>query len=258
VEHARWGATLAAALKVLPLFLMAIPGALAFALLPPLENSDQVFPALIVNFLPVGLVGLVIAGLIAAIMSTIDSTLNAASTLVMYDFVKAEQRGWAPRRIAMWGRAFTVIFMVVAALWPLVIRDFPGLFNYIQQVFSYAVPPIAAVFLLGMFWKRMTGPAALWTLGFGHTLGAAILAWRLWAQQAGVSDGLPHFTIVAGVTTLLCAAVAVLVSAVTSSAPAEEMLWRRADSRGGGGITDYRWQAVGVVAVVAVIIWAFR
>ena len=119
---------------------------------------------LIVAFLPVGLTGLVLAGLIAAIMSTIDSTLNAASTLVMYDFVKADERGWSAQRIVWIGRTTTFAFIAVAAFWPLVIRDFPGLFNYIQQVFSYAVPPVAAVFLLGVFWSRMTTAGAIASL----------------------------------------------------------------------------------------------
>src|SRR5690606_40396852 len=109
------------------------------------------------NFLPVGLAGLVIAGLVAAIMSTIDSTLNAASTLVMYDFVKADERGWSPQRIVATGRLVTVLFIIVAALWPLVIRDFPGLFNYIPHVFFYAVSPIDSLVVLGRFWKRMIG-----------------------------------------------------------------------------------------------------
>jgi SSS family solute:Na+ symporter len=261
LDQARWGAMLAAALKLLPLFLMAIPGALAFALLPNLENGDQVFPAMIVNFLPMGLTGLVIAGLIAAIMSTIDSTLNAASTLVMYDFLKVDERGWSPQRIVLVGRITTFVFIIIAALWPLVIRDFPGLFNYIQQVFSYAVPPIAAVFVLGIFWKRMTGAAALSTLAFGHAVGAAILVWKIWTQAHDVADGLPHFTIVAGATTALCLMVGVLVSVVTARpAPAriEGVIWTGADFAARGGWKDYRWQAAILVLLTAAIIWVFR
>lgn len=261
LEHARWGAMLAAALKLLPLFLMAIPGALAFALLPTLDSGDQVFPAMIANFLPVGLAGLVIAGLIAAIMSTIDSTLNAASTLVMYDFVKAPERGWSPQRIVSVGRLITVLFIVVAALWPLVIRDFPGLFNYIQQVFSYAVPPIAAVFLLGLFWKRMTGKAALATLVFGHTVGLAVLAWKIWTQAQGLNDGLPHFTIVAGLTTAACFAVGIVV-ALLSQPPAPEriagIVYAGPSGRVRGGLADYRVQALVLAAIVAAIVWVFR
>ena len=260
-DQARWGAMLAAALKLLPLFLMAIPGALAFSLIPNLENGDQVFPAMIVNFLPAGLTGLVIAGLIAAIMSTIDSTLNASSTLVMYDFMKVEERGWSQKRIVLVGRLTTAVFIVIAALWPLVIRDFPGLFNYIQQVFSYAVPPIAAVFVLGLFWKRMTGRGALATLILGHGLGAAILGWKIYTQGAGLDDGLPHFTIVAGLTTAFCVAVGVIASLATPApAPAryEGMLWGKSDLAARSGLADFRWQAAAIVALVAILIWAFR
>lgn len=261
LDHARWGAMLAAALKIVPLFLFAIPGALAFAFLPHLDNADQVFPTLIVQLLPVGLTGLVIAGLIAAIMSTIDSTLNAASTLVMYDFVRADQRGWSPARIVWIGRLTTVVFVVVAAFWPLVIRDFPGLFTYIQQVFSYAVPPMAAVFLMALFWPRMTTPAALATLIVGHTVGAAILGWKIYAQGAGIDDGLPHFTIVAGMTTLLCVVIALVVSWMTPApqqSHVQGLMWESRDGATTSGFRDYRLQAAAIVLVVAALIWIFR
>ncbi|MBI1204125.1 MAG: sodium/solute symporter [Rhodopseudomonas sp.] len=265
--EARWGAMLAAALKLLPLFLMALPGAFAYSLLPHLDNGDQVFPAMIVHFLPAGLTGLVLAGVIAAIMSTIDSTLNSASTLVMYDFVKVEERGWEPKRVIFYGRLATAFFILIAAFWPLVIRDFPGLFNYIQQVFSYAVPPIAAIFVLALFWPRMTTAGAIASLVFGHGLGVVILAWKIWAQGQGIADGLPHFTIVAGLTTGLCALVAVGVSLAGAPPPPEQVeaqLWRRGDGGRGGapsgaGVwSDFRWQAAVIVALVAGLIWAFR
>ncbi len=261
LDHARWGAMLAAALKTLPLFLMAIPGALAFALLPDLKNSDQVFPSMIIAFLPVGLTGLVLAGLVAAIMSTIDSTLNAASTLVMYDFVKADERGWSAERIVWIGRATTLVFIVVAAFWPLAIREFPGLFNYIQQVFSYAVPPVAAVFLLGVFWGRMTNAGAIASLVIGHAAGAMVLAWRIWHQAHDIADGLPHFTIVAGLSTLFCLVIGAVVSVATpwpSVAHVRGMLWSRAERVPWRGASDYRWQATAIVVVVAALIWAFR
>jgi SSS family solute:Na+ symporter len=245
-----------------PLFLFAIPGALAYALLPNLANGDQVFPTLIVKFLPAGLTGLVIAGIIAAIMSTIDSTLNAASTLVMYDFVRADQRGWSPHHILWLGRLTTLVFIIVAALWPLVIRDFPGLFSYIQQVFSYAVPPVAAVFLLALFWPRMTGAAAIATLVLGHVLGATLLAWKIWTQANAIPDRLPHFTIVAGLTTLFCLAVGTVASWLTpapSSAHVTGMLWSRGDDAAPPrGLSDFRWQGAAIVVVVGALIWTFR
>jgi SSS family solute:Na+ symporter len=261
LDEARWGAMLAAALKLLPLFLMALPGAFAYSLLPHLDNGDQVFPAMIVHFLPAGLTGLVLAGVIAAIMSTIDSTLNSASTLVMYDFIKVEQRGWSPRRVVAVGRLATACFILIAAFWPLVIRDFPGLFNYIQQVFSYAVPPIAAIFVLALFWPRITTSGAVASLVFGHGLGALILAWKVWAQGRGIADGLPHFTIVAGITTGLCAVVAIAVSlagARPASSQVEAQLWRRGDLAARRGWGDFRLQAAAIVVLVGVTIWVFR
>ncbi|WP_288253264.1 sodium/solute symporter [uncultured Hydrogenophaga sp.] len=269
LQHARGGALLAAGLKLLPLFLMAIPAAFAFSLLPDLPQGDQVFPALIARFLPVGLAGLVVAGLIAAIMSTIDSTLNASSTLVMVDFVRAEERGWSPRRIVRAGRLATAAFVVIAALWPLVIRDFPGLFNYIQQVFSYAVPPVVAVLLLGMLWRRMDGHAALVALLVGHAGGALILVWRVVALRQGMDDGLPHFTIVAGLTAMLCAAVAWATTMASGPRDSEAdrsaraldagLLWHRADAATPSrGWRDYRWQSLGLVLAVAVTVWVFR
>jgi SSS family solute:Na+ symporter len=262
LDHARWGALLAAALKLTPIFLFAIPGALAFALLPNLDNSDQVFPSLIVQLLPIGLTGLVIAGLIAAIMSTIDSTLNAASALVMYDFVRPEKRGWSAKRVLWMGRLTTVFFIVIAALWPLVIRNFPGLFNYIQQVFSYAVPPIAAIFLLALFWKRMTAPAAMATLIAGHSVGLMVLGWKIYHQVHGIDDGLPHFTIVAGLTTIFCFAVSVFVSLMTAEPPPARVhgvMWDAAETTTAGrGFADYRWQAAMIVILAAALIWAFR
>lgn len=269
LQHARGGALLAAGLKLLPLILMAIPAAFAFSLLPDLPQGDQVFPALIARFLPVGLAGLVVAGLIAAIMSTIDSTLNASSTLVMVDFVRAEERGWSPRRIVRAGRLATAAFVVIAALWPLVIRDFPGLFNYIQQVFSYAVPPVVAVLLLGMLWQRMDGRAALVALLVGHAGGALILVWRVVALRQGMDDGLPHFTIVAGLTAMLCAAVAWATTMASGPRDSEAdrsaraldagLLWHRADAATPSrGWRDYRWQSLGLVLAVAVTVWVFR
>lgn len=269
LQHARGGALLAAGLKLLPLFLMAIPAAFAFSLLPDLPQGDQVFPALIARFLPAGLAGLVVAGLIAAIMSTIDSTLNASSTLVMVDFVRAEERGWSPRRIVRAGRLATAAFVVIAALWPLVIRDFPGLFNYIQQVFSYAVPPVVAVLLLGMLWRRMDGRAALVALLVGHAGGALILVWRVVALRQGIDDGLPHFTIVAGLTAMLCAAVAWATTMASGPRDSEAdraaraldagLLWHRADAATPSrGWRDYRWQSLGLVLAVAVTVWVLR
>ena len=132
VNNARWGVILASFLKIIPLFIMVIPGTMAIGLFPGLENSDQVFPTAVVNILPVGLVGLVLAGLISAIMSSVDSTLNSASTLFVVDFVKTKKPDITDKEMVKYGRMTTLTLMVVAALWAPMIQNF-GVFGPIYN-----------------------------------------------------------------------------------------------------------------------------
>ncbi|WP_372828304.1 sodium:solute symporter [Polaromonas sp.] len=258
LDHARWSLTLAGLLKLTPLFIMVLPGAMAASLLPDIARADAVFPTLVTTLLPSGLRGLVLAGLIAAIMSTIDSTLNAASTLVFHDFLSDAQKARMGTRGAVrLGRILTVVFMLVAALWAPMIRHFPGIFAYLQEIFSYAVPPVVAIFMLGLFWARTTPAAALTTLIVGHSIGLATLAFK----QAGWV--FPHFTIVAGMTTLLCLLICVTVSLFTTprdDAAMRSSLWRLEMTRPDkphGWLLDYRVQVVAVAALTLAIVVAF-
>lgn len=174
VNHGRWGVLLAAALKLPVLFIMVLPGTMAIHLYPDLARPDLVYPTLMFDLLPTGLLGLVMAGFIAALMSQIDSTLNAASTLVTMDFV----RKWKPElnsaSLMKVGRWVTGIFMILAALWAPQIENFASLFKYLQMVLSYTVPPIAAVYLLGAFWKGANAEGAFWSILCGTAAGAVL------------------------------------------------------------------------------------
>ena len=180
IRHARWGVILAGFLKVLPLFIMVIPGALAISLFPAesfpalADNPDKVFPTIVTQALPTGLIGLVLAGLISAIMSSVDSTLNSASTLVIIDFVKPNNPDLPDSTIINYGRITTVVLMLVAAFWAPNIAHFEGLWSYLQKMFSILVPPVAAIFLIGVFYKRGNGDGAFWTLVIGTILGALL------------------------------------------------------------------------------------
>lgn len=192
VEAAGRGALLAAALKLLPLFLMVLPGAMAAALFSDLERADTVFPRMIAEFAPPGLAGLMLAALLAAIMSSVDSTLNSASTLLMVDFVQPRRPGLSPQQLALWGRYSTLILMCLAALWAPAIDHFPGLFAYLQQAFAYVTPPLVAVFALALCSRRIGSRAAWRGVLAGHLLSAALFG----AAQLGWHQ--LHFSIVAG------------------------------------------------------------
>lgn len=256
VRDAQWGANLGALLKLLPLFIMVLPGAMAIGLFPDLDNGDQVFPTLIAEILPVGLTGLVLAGLVAAIMSSIDSTLNSASTLVVKDFVEGPGRELEPAVTAKWGRLTTLALMIVAAVWAPQIANFGGLFSYLQQAFSILVPPVAAIFLLGVFWRRGGGAAAFTTLIAGHILGVALFV----ASQTGWWT--LHYTINVGIMTAISAVIYVAVAlgeGEPSHAVTEGTVWRR-------GLTDDSdlpaWkrpmvQGASILALTAVMIVTF-
>ncbi|WP_420464684.1 sodium:solute symporter family transporter [Panacagrimonas sp.] len=199
---AGYGALLAAFLKLLPLFLMVLPGAMAISLLPDLDRADSVFPALIAEYAPVGLAGLILAGLLAAIMSSIDSALNSASTLISVDFVLPRRPNTTPQQLAFIGRGVTFGLVAFAAVWAPAIDNFPGLFAYLQQGFAYVTPPLVAVFLLGVFTQRLGARGALYATLCGHAVSAA---WFV-ATQMGLLD--VHFTIVAGGLFLFTLAVA--------------------------------------------------
>ncbi len=202
---AQRGAMLGAALKLLPLFIMVLPGALAVSLFPDLARGDEVYPTLVRELLPAGLRGLAIAGVIAALMSTIDSTINAASAMISYDFLRIDRRpGVNPRRELMIARGVTALLLVVAVAWAPVIQRFPGLFSYLQQMFAVAAPPIAAVILLATLNLRLAPGAAVAAMVAGHCLGVVLAA----MSRAGQWP--LHFLESAGVVFLVSAALALI------------------------------------------------
>ncbi len=258
IQHAQWGSVLAGFLKIIPLFTMVIPGVMAIQLFPDLPNADMVFPALVTEVLPIGLTGLVLAGLVAAIMSSVDSTLNSASTLVVHDFVKPAHPEFKPEKVGFYGRVTTIILMVIAILWAPMIANFGGLWSYLQQAFSILVPPVAAIFLVGAFWKRGNGQGAFTALWGGHLIGLALFmltqldAWPI------------HFTINVGLMTAVSSLIFVVVSLRTAPPDPDQVArttWRPAmASEGTAGLPwyqDYRWQSVLLVAAMAWVLFAF-
>ena len=209
VEAAARGAMLAAALKLLPLFLMVLPGAMAVVLLPDLERADTVFPRLIMEYAPAGLAGLLLAGLMAAIMSSVDSALNSASTLLMVDFVKPRWPHLDTRQLASLGRISTLTLMVLAALWAPAIDSFPGLFAYLQQTFAYVTPPLVAAFAVAACSRRTGAAAALAGVATGHTL--SLIAF-VCAQLGWLGI---HFTVMAGLLFAVTVALILVIQRVS-------------------------------------------
>ncbi len=211
IHEARLGTLFAAFLKIFPVFLFVLPGVCAAVLFPEIE-AKAAFPTLLRELMPVGLKGLVAAGLIAALMSSLDSTLNSTGTLVSLDFY---QRFWpkaSSRELVRVGRVTTALVMVFGMVWVLVVERAESLFQYLQQVNGAISPPIAAAFLVGVFWRRANHAGVMAALVGGLVVGVALL----WVAP------LP-FLIAAGVT--FAASLALLVAGSLATAPPRPEQW---------------------------------
>src|ERR1019366_1119040 len=173
VDHARWGALFAGLLKLPVLFLIVLPGICALLLFPKLPRADMVYPKLILELLPAGLVGLVVAGFVAATMVSIASMLNSAATLITMDVISQFKPSLSNTETVRAGRWATAGLYLVAVAWAPQLHLFPSLWQYLQAVLAYAVPPVVAVFLVGMFWRRANADGATATMIAGSICGVA-------------------------------------------------------------------------------------
>ena len=175
-DQARRGTIFGGFLKLLPLFIFVIPGVIAYGLAQSgrleLAEPDQALPTLIGVLLPAGLRGLVVAGLLAALMSSLSSVFNSCSTLITWDIYR-KLRPQAQEKQLVWvGQIATVVLVGLGLLWIPMMRFISGqLYQYLQSVQAYIAPPIAAVFLMGIFWKRANARGAMAALVTGFVLG---------------------------------------------------------------------------------------
>lgn len=178
VQNARMGAVFAAFLKILPVFLFVLPGLCGRVLFPELTDAEAVFPTMLRELLPVGVTGLVAAGLIAALMSSIDSTLNSTGTLVSLDFYERYRPGATQKQVVAVGRITTVAVMLFGMAWVLVVERAESLFQYLQQVNAAISPPIAAAFLIGVFWRRANHTGVMAALLGGLGVGILLMVFE--------------------------------------------------------------------------------
>lgn len=193
-RQARRGAICAAWLKLLPVFIFIIPGMICFALARSgqsaviaetiLDGQGQIvrdeaqkaFPLLVANVLPAGVRGIVVAGLLAALMSSLAGVFNASATLFTMDFYSKIRPGVSQHQLVWIGRMATTVMVLIGLAWIPVIQGGKGLYDYLQGVQAYLAPPIFVVFFLGVFWKRLNGAGCLAALIVGFLLGLFRLA----------------------------------------------------------------------------------
>lgn len=262
INHGRYGVLFGGLLKLTTLFIMILPGVMARKLYPDLSSPDLVLPTMIFDLLPHGLIGLVVAGVVAALMSSLDSTLNSASTLITMDFVHKAKPEYDSKKLMKIGRWFTVLFMIFAVLWAPQIAKFDSLFKYLQIMLSYITPPVAAVFIWGLFWRRASANAAFISLIVGMVAGIGIF---LLKGVFGLID--IHFLYVVPILFSITSASIVLISL---SKPATNVdvsayMWNRSsydeetvELQALPWYLNYRNLSMMLLAVTGVLVFIFR
>ena len=262
LDEGRKGALLGGLLKLPNIFLMVLPGMIAFSLMPELESPDQAFPALAFELLPAGLRGLILTALVAAIMSSLDSALNAAASILTMDFVKPLRPETGSKALLRIGRGFTAALILIAALYAPMIASFGSLFAYFQSTLAYLVPAIVAVYAAGLFWRGATASGAfaglLAGLGGGLALFLAQEVTGVWSTL-----GLPaiHFLYMALIVfaLTLCVLGAVSLARPATGEPDGLFRWSdvRPERRARTLIGDYRVQAAALTLLLAIsiLVW---
>ena len=172
LRHGQAGTIFAGFLKILPPFIFLLPGIFAAVLLPGIQDDKAVFITMVTTYLPHGMIGLIVAVLIAAVISTVDSGLNSFSTVFTLDIYKRNFNPEASdRQLKQTGRWVTLAATGIAVAIAMFLAQAEGtnLFNLFQSIIGFLAPPVAAVFILGLFWKRATSKAAIATLVIGFT-----------------------------------------------------------------------------------------
>lgn len=175
-KDAQIGPIFAGFIKVLPVFVMVLPGVMAYVLFKDVigDEPNKTLPVLIDELIPIGLKGLIAAGLLAALMSTIAGALNSTATLVSIDIVKKINPNTNDRKLVFVGRVTACIVMVLAMLWSTQGDRFESIFTGVNAMIACLAPPITVVFLWGVLWPRGTQQASLVTLIGGSVLGALV------------------------------------------------------------------------------------
>jgi len=274
IKEGRRGTIFGALLKLFPVFLFLIPGVIALTLKMRGELSwdspDEAFPVLMSNLLPSGLRGLVAAGLLAALMSSLASVFNSCSTLFTVDIYKKLRPNAPEKKLVRTGQIATIIVVIIGIIWIPIMANISGvLYEYLQSVQSYIAPPITAVFLLGIFHKRINAQGAFVTMVVGFIVGAVRIVLELVKDSLDPESfwyllGDMNFLSFASWFFLFCIILIVVVSYATP-APSDEKLKNLtyatiSDEERKDNKNSYNWKdiaiSVVIVAIVAfVMIW---
>jgi len=261
-NHARVGPLFAGFIKILPLFIFVMPGLICLALikqgqLPVLEHSKDVYSFMITHLLPTGLTGVMAAALLAALMSTVSGALNSIATLFSYDLYKRWRPKTSDHKLVIIGRITTFVAMVLAILWSPLLGRFESIYQGVVALICYIAPPITAVFLWGVFWRRASARASIVTLISGSGLGFVVFILDWFKDSTGWS--VPPMM----ATFYLFVICSIILMAVSYFKPhihtkeSEKLVWKNPaealQTKGWSGIGNYKFLSALLFVVMVVL-----
>ena len=262
-NHARIGPLFAGFIKILPVFIFFLPGTICLGLIhkgiiPELADSKDTYAHLITNILPVGLKGMVAAALLAALMGTVSGALNSIATLFSYDIYKQFRPHTPEHKLVIIGRVVTFAAMILAICWSPCITKFGSIYKGANTLICYIAPPIAVVFLWGVFWKRASSAGAMAALYMGSFLGLVVFILDWYKEQTRWSV---NFMMAAFYLFVVCSFILVMFSLWKPEAVAAEkkaLVWKNVleplRSPGWKGIGNYKLLA-GVLFITMVLLY---
>ncbi|XP_002743747.1 sodium/glucose cotransporter 1 isoform X1 [Callithrix jacchus] len=234
MSHVKAGCTLCGYLKLLPMFIMVMPGMISrilytdkIACVVPSECekycgtkvgcTNIAYPTLVVELMPNGLRGLMLSVMLASLMSSLTSIFNSASTLFTMDIYTKVRKGASEKELMIAGRLFILLLIGISIAWVPIVQSAQSgqLFDYIQSITSYLGPPIAAVFLLGIFWKRVNEPGAFWGLILGFLIGVSRMITEFAYGTGSCMEPSNCPTIICGVHYLYFAIILFVISVIS-------------------------------------------
>jgi SSS family solute:Na+ symporter len=275
-NHARTGPLFAGFIKILPVLLFVLPGLMCHALVQNgtldiagmavgddgRPDTQDTYAFMIRELLPTGVKGVITAALLAALMGTVAGALNSVSTLVSYDLVKRWRPATDEHTLVKVGRITAVVTVVLAVVWSLQLGRYESIFQGLAALICYVAPPITAVFLWGVFWKRASGAAAAVTLALGSALGFTVFLLDWFKESTGWNV---PFLMAAFYLFVICSVILFVASLIRPhrhTAESARLVWAHPldalRTPGWPGLADYRVIAAILFGTMVALYWFFR
>ncbi len=251
LKQGQMGANFTGWLKILDVALFIIPGMACFILFPDLKNPDEAYMTMVTQLFPHGMTGLVMAVLIAALVSTIDSALNSLSTVFTMDiFVKKHRPNATNKEIIKVGRLVTVMGAIISIILTLAIDSIKGLnlFDVFQAILGFIAPPMSVVFLFGVLWRKTTTKAANITLFWGTVLSLGTGVFYLWIFPNQDYAFWPHFLLLSFYI-FLALSVLIYVISITDKSVQKQFVFNTPAKVFRSKLQLLRWAALFIVMI---------